>query len=281
MINGGPSEASNVTVIDPLPAGVTLSANATCVDHRHGELRHGDRNDRAGELRHDRRQHRRRRRQQPRLHRSGGLRLQHDDRSPRQHRDGDRSRGVGPGQHGDRHRQRRPQRSRHAAGRQGRRRDDLHARQHRDLRDHRSEHGDVGRDRRHGADALPRGRDARRQRDVQREWHVELRHRHRHTGQTTLGTTGAHIVPGGANTIVFLVPVGFAPGMSTNPLVNTASATDVPTGATASGQDSDTLSANVTLSRHQGRRQRDVHAGRQRDVHGHRQQHRRFGRARP
>ena len=45
------------------------------------------------------------------------------------------------------------------------------------------------------------------------------------TGQTTLGATGAHIVPGGANSIVFLVPVSFAAGMSTNPLVNTASAT--------------------------------------------------------
>jgi len=68
------------------------------------------------------------------------------------------------------------------------------------------------------------------------------------TGQTTVGATGAHLVPGGANTIVFLVPVTFDPAMSANPLVNTASATDVPTGSNASGQDSDTLSADVTLA---------------------------------
>ncbi len=68
------------------------------------------------------------------------------------------------------------------------------------------------------------------------------------TGQTSLGAVHAYLVPGGANTIVFLAPVAFAPGMSANPLVNSASATDVPTGANASGQDSDTLSANVTLA---------------------------------
>ncbi|MEO8674409.1 MAG: hypothetical protein ABI569_02455 [Casimicrobiaceae bacterium] len=68
------------------------------------------------------------------------------------------------------------------------------------------------------------------------------------TGQTSFGTSGAVIVPGGANTIVFTIPVAFAAGMSTNPLVNTATATDVATGTTASGSDSDTLSSNVTLS---------------------------------
>jgi len=68
------------------------------------------------------------------------------------------------------------------------------------------------------------------------------------TGQTSFGTTGARVDAGGANTIVFTVPVAFAAGMSTNPLVNTATATDVPTGATASGADSDALSANVTLA---------------------------------
>ena len=68
------------------------------------------------------------------------------------------------------------------------------------------------------------------------------------TGQTSFGTTGAAIVPGGANTIVFTIPVAFGAGMSTDPLVNTATATDVPTGATANGSDSDTLSSNVTLA---------------------------------
>ncbi len=68
------------------------------------------------------------------------------------------------------------------------------------------------------------------------------------TGQTSFGTTGARVDAGGANTIVFTLPVAFAPGMSANPLVNTATATDAPTGATASGSDSDALSTNVTLA---------------------------------
>ena len=68
------------------------------------------------------------------------------------------------------------------------------------------------------------------------------------TGQTSFGATSARVDAGGANTIVFTVPVAFAPGMATNPLVNTAVATDVPTGATASGADSDALSSNVTLA---------------------------------
>ena len=67
-------------------------------------------------------------------------------------------------------------------------------------------------------------------------------------GQTSFGTTTALVVPGGANTIVFTVPVAFGAGMSTNPLVNSATATDVPTGVTANGVDSDTLSSNVTLA---------------------------------
>ena len=47
ITNGGLSNATNVTVNDPLPAGVTLTANATCAANRRRELRNGDRNDRA------------------------------------------------------------------------------------------------------------------------------------------------------------------------------------------------------------------------------------------
>ena len=67
-------------------------------------------------------------------------------------------------------------------------------------------------------------------------------------GQTSFGTTGAVIVAGGANTIVFTIPVAFAAGMSTDPLVNVATATDIASGATANGSDSDALSSNVTLA---------------------------------
>jgi len=68
------------------------------------------------------------------------------------------------------------------------------------------------------------------------------------TGQAAFGTTAARIVAGAANTLVFTVPAAFASGMSTNPLVNTATATDIASGATASGSDSDTLGSNVTLA---------------------------------
>ena len=67
------------------------------------------------------------------------------------------------------------------------------------------------------------------------------------TGQTSFGSTAARVNAGGANTLVFTVPVAFASGMTTSPLVNTATATDIASGNTASGNDSDTLSAAVTL----------------------------------
>jgi len=67
-------------------------------------------------------------------------------------------------------------------------------------------------------------------------------------GQTSFGTTGAQITAGAGNALTFTVPVKFAAGMVTNPLVNTATATDVPSGATASGSDSDTRAPQVTLA---------------------------------
>ena len=56
VTNTGPSHASSVTVTDPLPAGVTLSANATCVASG-GDVRRGYRHNRADKLRHDGRNH--------------------------------------------------------------------------------------------------------------------------------------------------------------------------------------------------------------------------------
>src|SRR4029453_15278087 len=68
------------------------------------------------------------------------------------------------------------------------------------------------------------------------------------TGQTSFGTTSARVNAGAANAIVFTVPVAFAAGMTTSPLINMATATDIPTGITASGSDSDVLSTNVSLT---------------------------------
>ncbi len=67
-------------------------------------------------------------------------------------------------------------------------------------------------------------------------------------GETSFGTSGAQIAAGMGNALVFTLPVAFAPNMVANPLVNTASALDVATGATASGADSDTLAPQVSLA---------------------------------
>jgi len=67
-------------------------------------------------------------------------------------------------------------------------------------------------------------------------------------GQTAFGTTGATLGAAAGDSLVFTVPVAFAPGMTASPLVNTAVATDVPTGATANGSDSNTLAAQVSLA---------------------------------
>ena len=71
-------------------------------------------------------------------------------------------------------------------------------------------------------------------------------------GQTAFGTTGASIAPGGvANKLVFTVPVAFAAGMVADPIINTATATNLASigpGSSASGTDSDSRSATVALS---------------------------------
>ncbi|MFO1316169.1 MAG: hypothetical protein U1F58_11255 [Burkholderiales bacterium] len=67
-------------------------------------------------------------------------------------------------------------------------------------------------------------------------------------GQTAFGTTGATLGAGAGDSLVFTVPVAFAASMTTNPLVNTATASDVATGASATGSDSDSLAAQVTLA---------------------------------
>ena len=90
VMNAGPSNATSVTVSDPLPAGVTLSANVTCVPAGAASRWCGHGHDGADELRHDRRDDRRRRGQQPHVQRARALRLWHVDQSAGQHGDGDR-----------------------------------------------------------------------------------------------------------------------------------------------------------------------------------------------
>ncbi len=67
-------------------------------------------------------------------------------------------------------------------------------------------------------------------------------------GQTSIGTTGAQIEAGPGNSLVFTAPVAFAAGMTTDPLVNTATATDVVSAASGSDADSDARSPQVSLA---------------------------------
>ena len=67
-------------------------------------------------------------------------------------------------------------------------------------------------------------------------------------GQTGFSATGAQVGAGSGDSLVYMVPVAFAAGMVANPLINTVTATDVATGATISGTDSDTLAAQVSLA---------------------------------
>ncbi len=65
-------------------------------------------------------------------------------------------------------------------------------------------------------------------------------------GQTSFGATGASIGAGGGNSLTFTAPVAYSAGMTTNPLVNTATASDG-VHPPVSASDSDTLSADVAL----------------------------------
>ncbi|TCO37662.1 putative repeat protein (TIGR01451 family) [Dokdonella fugitiva] len=67
-------------------------------------------------------------------------------------------------------------------------------------------------------------------------------------GQGSFGATNATIAGGAGNTLTFSAPVTFASSLAMNPLVNTVNATDVPSGATGSASDSDTLDASANVS---------------------------------
>ena len=67
-------------------------------------------------------------------------------------------------------------------------------------------------------------------------------------GGTSFSMTNGIVGGGPGNSLVFTVPVAFAPGMTANPLLNTATATDIATGSAASDTDSDALTPQVSLS---------------------------------
>ncbi len=67
-------------------------------------------------------------------------------------------------------------------------------------------------------------------------------------GGTSFSMTNGVVGGGPGNSLVFTVPVAFAPGMTSNPLLNTATATDIATGSTASATDTDALMPQVSLS---------------------------------
>ena len=87
-------------------------------------------------------------------------------------------------------------------------------------------------------------------------------------GGTSFSMTNGVVGGGPGNSLVFTVPVAFAPGMTSNPLLNTATATDIATGSTASATDTRHIDAAGQPLRHQDGRQRVLHAGRHRDVYG-------------
>ena len=66
------------------------------------------------------------------------------------------------------------------------------------------------------------------------------------TGASAFGTTAATIAAGAGNQLTFIAPVKFAAGMTTNPLINTATASDPAAGVPVSASDSDTLAASAS-----------------------------------
>jgi len=66
--------------------------------------------------------------------------------------------------------------------------------------------------------------------------------------QTSFGATGAQVSAGAGNSLAFTVPVSFAASLADNPLLNTATANDLASGANGSATDSDTLAAQADLA---------------------------------
>ena len=239
VTNAGPSNANSVTLSDPLPAGVTLNANATCVAS--GTANCGTVTGTTG---------------QTTFGTTGATIAAGAGNSltftvpvsfaagmvtnplvntatatdpaspPATGSDSDARAAVGG-----------------ARGQQDRWQRDVHAGWHGDVHGRRDERRAVEREQRDGL------RSAARRRDTERKRNLCRRAAQRTaatvtgtTGQTSFGTTGATVGAGAGNSLTFTVPVAFAAGMVTNPLVNTATATD-PASPPATGSDSDARSA--------------------------------------
>ena len=84
-------------------------------------------------------------------------------------------------------------------------------------------------------------------------------------GQGSFGTTGATIGAGAGNSLTFTVPVAYASAMTTDPLVNTATATD-PAEPQRVRQRQQRAAAQGDAGGGQDRRQQHLYAGRHRDL---------------
>jgi hypothetical protein len=75
----------------------------------------------------------------------------------------------------------------------------------------------------------------------------QLRNGDRNPEGSTFGASGARVGAGGGNTLTVLAPVAFAANLTTDPLVNTATAADSSSGSTASASDENHRGAPVGI----------------------------------
>ena len=245
VTDNGLTDALNVSVADTLPAGVTLTADVTCVAA--GGASCGTVTGTTGQTSFSA--------IGATIVAGGGSSLVFTvpvafasdlaGQSAGQRRDRE---GPGVGRERQRLGQQRACRAGGAHGHQDRRQRDVYAWWQRDVYDRGDQCRPVGYDEHDRVRPVAGGRDAHRQRDVRGGWQRELRHSDRRHGQTSLGTTGASIAAGAGNSLTFTAPVAFASNLTSNPLVNTVTVTDPASASPVTGSSSNTLSADVDLA---------------------------------
>ena len=242
--NTGVSDALDITVNDALPVGVTLTGTVACARKRDRYLRHGDRRGGTSDVRHDRRRSRHRRGRHARVHRARVLRARAHGRPAREH--GDRH-GHCIGRDCQRLGQRHPQLAVGDRDHQDRRQQHLHA-------------GGIGT---YTVVITNTGVSAALNVTVSDPLPADVTLRGNATcvatgaascgtvtgatGQASFGLTGGTIGAGAGNALTLMAPVAFAAGMTANPLVNTATASEAAR-PPVSASDSDTLSQQVSLT---------------------------------